>query len=98
MLEQADHYISLLPSPPSSEPVMEILKPIGLFVRSVEQVVDDIPDENGLIQALREPQEFKKKIRPTALDFRLLERPDNVHAMPILPEPRFFSNEKQESE
>ena len=77
----------------------ELLKLIGLFVRSVEQVITGSPDENGLIQALREPQEeFKKEIRQTAPDFRPLERPNNILAMPPLPEPRFLSSEEQESE
>jgi len=80
----------------------ELLKLIGLFVRSVEQVITGAPDENGLIQALREPrEEFKKKIRQTAPDFRPLERPNNpgyILAMPPLPEPRFLSSEEQESE
>jgi len=79
--------------------VAELLKLIGLFVRSVEQVITGSPDENGLIQALREPQEeFKKEIRQTAPDFRPLERPNNILAMPPLPEPRFLSSEEQESE
>ena len=80
----------------------ELLKLIGLFVRSVEQVIAGAPDANGLIQALREPrEEFKKKIRQTAPDFRPLERPNNpndILAMPLLPEPRFLSSEEQESE
>ena len=77
----------------------EILKLIGQFVRSVEQVVAGAPDDNGLIQALRAPrEEFKTKIRQTAPDFRPLERPNNVDDTPILPEPRFLSTEEQESE
>jgi hypothetical protein len=78
----------------------ELLKLIGLFVRSVEQVVTGAPDANGLMQALRGPrEEFKKKIRQTAPDFRPLERPNNPNlAIPLLPEPRFLSSEEQESE
>ena len=79
----------------------ELLKLIGLFVRSVEQVVTGAPDANGLMQALREPrEEFKKKIRQTAPDFRPLERPNpnNTLAMSALPEPRFLSSEEQESD
>jgi len=79
----------------------ELLKLIGLFVRSVEQVIAGAPDENGLMQALREPrEEFKKKIRQTAPDFRPLERPNNTNilGMPVLPEPRFLSSEEQESD
>ena len=80
----------------------ELLKLIGLFVRSVEQVVDGNPDANGLIQALRGPQEeFRKKIRQTAPDFCPLERhnnPNNTLAMPLFLEPSFLSSEEQESD
>jgi hypothetical protein len=102
LLEQTDHDISRLPNPPSAEPLAELLKLIGLFVRSVEQVITGAPEANGLMQALREPrEEFKKKIRLTAPDFRPLERPNNTTnslAMSVLPEPRFLSSEEQESE
>ena len=79
----------------------EILKLIGQFVRSVEHIVAGTPNDGGLMQALREPrEEFKKKIRQTAPDFRPLERPraDNAQAMPVLPPPSFLSNEEPESE
>jgi len=99
LLEQTNHDISRLPSPPSAEPLAELLKLIGQFVRSVEQVIAGAPDDNGLIQTLRDPQEvFKRKIRQTAPDFRPLERPKNVQDAPVLPEPRFLSTEEQESE
>jgi hypothetical protein len=99
LFEQTVHDISRLPNPPSAEPMAELLKLIGQFVRSVEQVVAGTPDDNGLIQALRGPrEEFKRKIRQTAPDFRPLERPNNVHDTPVLPEPRFLSAEEQESE
>jgi hypothetical protein len=77
----------------------EILKLIGQFVRSVEQVVAGAPDDNGLIQTLRGPrEEFKKKIRQTAPDFRPLERPDNVHDTLVLADPSFLSTEEPESD
>jgi len=99
LFEQTVHDISRLPNPPSAEPMAELLKLIGQFVRSAEQVVAGAPDDNGLIQTLRGPrEEFKKKIRQTAPDFRPLERPNNVHDTPVLPEPRFLSTEEQESE
>lgn len=99
LLEQTDHDISRLPNPPSEEPMAEILKLIGLFVRSVDQVIAGSPDENGLMQALREPREgFKKKIRQTAPDFRPLERPNQALVTPAPPEPSFLSSEEQESD
>lgn len=99
LLEQVNEDISGLPNPPTSEPVVEIMKLIGTFVRSIEQIVAGSPDDNGLIQALRGPREqFKREIRQTAPDFRPLEKPRDVNTAPVLPEPRFLSNEEAESE
>jgi hypothetical protein len=76
LLERTTHDLSRLPSPPSSEPVGEMLRLIGSFARSVEYLVEGTPDDDGLIQALREPRKsFKKAIRLTAPDFRPLARP-----------------------
>jgi hypothetical protein len=99
LLKQTNGDISSLPKPPSSEPMEEILKLIGQFIRSVENVVIGAPDDDGLIQALCGPQEvFKKEIRQTAPDFRPFERPDDVQAMPVLPSPSFLSSEESEPE
>lgn len=92
--------IDRLPSPPSSEPVAEILKLIGGFVRSIERLVSGIPGENGLMQTLRMPQnEFKRAIRQTAPDFRPLEHPQGqvIDNTPF-PPPSFLSNEETEWE
>ncbi|KAI9431841.1 hypothetical protein F5148DRAFT_1155063 [Russula earlei] len=40
-LDRTNNEISRLPSPPSSEPVGEMLRLIGLFVRSIERLVED---------------------------------------------------------
>ena len=99
LLEQAEHDISRLPSPPTSEPKVEMLRLISQFVRSVERLVTGTPGKDGLIQTLRKPQEeFKGNIRQTAPDFRPFERPRDVAALPLLPPPRFLSNEEPESE
>ncbi len=99
LLEQVNNDISALPAPPSSEPMVEIMKRIGVFVRSIEHIVAGAPDENGLIQALHGPQEkFKDQIRLTAPDFRPFEQPRDVSAAPVLPQPGFLSNEEAESE
>jgi hypothetical protein len=99
LLEQVNDGISGLPNPPSPEPMVEIMQLIGAFVRSIEHIIAGSPDDNGLIQALRGPREqFKKEIRQTAPDFRPLERPRDVNTAPVLPEPRFLSNEEAESE
>jgi hypothetical protein len=101
LLEQLNDDILALPNPPSPEPVVEIMKLIGAFVRSIELIVAGSPDDNGLIQALRGPREqFKKEIRQTAPDFRPLEQPTGkaVNTVPVLPQPTFLSNEEAESE
>lgn len=91
--------ISTLPDPPSSEPMVEIMKRIGDFVRSIEHIVAGSPDENGLIQALHEPREqFKREIRQTAPNFRPLEQPKGLNLASVLPQPSFLSNEESESE
>ena len=99
LLEQLNDDISDLPKPPTSEPVVEIMKLIGAFVRSIEHIVVGSPDDDGLIQALRGPREkFKREVRQTAPDFRPLERPKDINNALVLPEPRFLSNEEVESE
>jgi len=99
LFERTDHDISRLPIPPSADPMGDLLKMIGAFVRRVEHITAGSPDENGLIQAVRGPRnQFKREIRQTAPDFRPLERPRDVNTSPALPEPRFLSNEEQGSE
>lgn len=99
LLEQLNDDISLLPKPPSPEPVAEIMQLISAFTRSIVHIVAGAPDDNGLIQTLRGPREqFKKEIRQTAPDFRPLERPRDVNTAPVLPEPGFLSNEEVESD
>ncbi|KAH9965472.1 P-loop containing nucleoside triphosphate hydrolase protein [Russula dissimulans] len=96
-LEHTRHEISRLPSPPSSEPVGEMLRLIGLFVRSLERLIEGTPDEDGLIQALRGPQtDFKKAIRQTALDFRPHPRPVLFAKPTVLPKPDFLPDEEIE--
>ncbi|KAH9007584.1 P-loop containing nucleoside triphosphate hydrolase protein [Lactarius deliciosus] len=96
LLDQIQMDIARLPSPPSSEPVAEILKLIGGFVRSIERLVSGTPGENELMQTLRGPQnEFKRAVRQTAPDFRPLERPQAqvVDNTPV-PPPSFLSSEE----
>jgi hypothetical protein len=80
----------------------EIMNLISAFVRSVEQLVvaaGSAPDENGLIQSIRESgAQFKKAIRQTAPDFRPLERPLDPMSTPILPPMTFLSNEEEEGD
>ena len=97
LLDQTNHDIERLPSPPSSEPMAEILNLIGAFVHSVQHTVRGAPDENGLIQALREPRDqFKRAIRQTVPDFRPLERPKDVTDVKAPPPIEFLANEESE--
>ena len=104
LLERTTHDLSRLPSPPSSEPVGEILRLIGSFARSIEYLVEGTPDDDGLIQALREPRKsFKKAIRQTAPDFRPLARPKKTEKSmnkepTILPAPIFLKDEEEDWE
>lgn len=95
---QTQQDISQLPSPPSSEPIAEIMKLISAFVQSMKDLVDGIsPDEDGLIQKLHGPRdEFKKAIRQTAPYFLPLERSLVVDTTPVLPS--FLSSEEAEWE
>ena len=91
LLEQVNKDILGLPVAPSSEPMVDIVNRIDAFVRSIEHIVAGAPDEDGLIQALHRPREqFKREIRQTAPDFRPLERPRDVNAAPVLPQPCFL--------
>jgi hypothetical protein len=80
-----------------------MLRLIGSFARSIEYVVEGSPDDDGLIQALREPRKsFKKAIRQTAPDFRPLARPRKsgksviVFELPAPPPPIFLNNEEED--
>ena len=71
----------------------------GLFVGSLQHLVNGTSESDGLIQTLRKPrEEFKGNIRQTAPNFRPFERPKNASTVPVLPPPRFLSNEEPESE
>jgi hypothetical protein len=62
---------------------------ISSFVRSIEGLIDGVPDENGLIQTLRGPHtEFKNAIRRTAPDFRPLTPTGSE--IPTIPSPPKF--------
>ena len=77
----------------------EMFRLTGLFVNSLKHLVKGTSESDGLIQTLRKPrEEFKGNIRRTAPDFRPFERPKSVSTVPVLPPPRFLSNEESESE
>jgi hypothetical protein len=79
-----------------------MLRLIGLFARSIEYLVEGTPDDDGLMQALREPRKsFKKAIRQTAPDFRPLARPKRTEKLMIKqpatpPAPIFLKDEEED--
>lgn len=80
-----------------------MLRLIGSFARSIENLVEGTPDDDGLMQALRGPRKnFKKAIRQTAPDFRPLARPKRIEKMNSLkqpeipPAPSFLKDEEED--
>jgi hypothetical protein len=76
-----------------------MLRLIGSFARSIEYLVEGTPDDDGLIQALREPRKsFKKAIRQTAPDFRPLARPKKLMSKQLAtpPAPIFLQDEEED--
>jgi hypothetical protein len=71
------------------------LKLIGAFVRSIQRLVDGVPDENGLLQTLRGPRdEFKEAIRHTAPYFLPIESSRVVEVTGTVPPFSFLSSEE----
>jgi hypothetical protein len=67
--------IQLLPRPPSKNPCQDILNLISNFTRDLSKHLEGIPDEDGLIQAVKLQQRcFQMAIRATPPDFRPYER------------------------
>ncbi|KAF8805211.1 hypothetical protein BYT27DRAFT_7258317 [Phlegmacium glaucopus] len=64
-----------LPKPPSDDPRGEIASLLHRFTSDLAHEIRGIPDEDGLIQAIRPAQEkFLKAIRMTAPNFRPFEQ------------------------
>ena len=64
-----------LPKPPSDDPRGEISSLLHAFTSDLAQEIRGVPDEDGLVQAIRPAQEkFRRAIRMTAPDFRPFER------------------------
>ena len=63
-----------LPKPPSDDPRGEISSLLHTFTSDLAQEIRGVPDEDGLLQAIRPAQEkFRREIRRTAPDFRPFE-------------------------
>lgn len=86
LLETTEFSIDKLPSPPSSEPVTEILQLVGKFTQAVERQTQGIASENGLLQILRPSQvAFQRAIRITAPDFRPFKKVEPNSPAPAVP-------------
>jgi hypothetical protein len=67
LIERTNIELHDLPSPPSSEPLREILRLITDLMRAVEKQVEGVPGSEGLLQQIRPQQEeFRTVIRTTA--------------------------------
>ncbi|KAI9508380.1 P-loop containing nucleoside triphosphate hydrolase protein [Russula earlei] len=67
LLEKTDQELHVLPSPPSSEPLKDVIRLITNFTREMEKQVEGIPENGGLLQQIRPQQEaFRTAIRTTA--------------------------------
>jgi hypothetical protein len=67
LIERTNIELHELPSPPSSEPLREILRLITDLTRAVEKQVKGVPGSEGLLQQIRPQQEeFRTAIRTTA--------------------------------
>lgn len=65
----------MLPRAPSVNPQAEISSMLHDFVKDLERHLEGVPDEDGLLQAIRPAQErFRRSIRQTAPNFRPFER------------------------
>ncbi|THH04716.1 hypothetical protein EW146_g10107 [Bondarzewia mesenterica] len=91
LLTRIEQNLRSLPAPPSSEPVTEILRMVGGFIRAVEKHTEGTPTADGLLQTLRPGQEqFTSVIRSTAPDFRPLKRQES--ATQAMPQPNFLDD------
>ncbi|KAI0067648.1 hypothetical protein BV25DRAFT_1834706 [Artomyces pyxidatus] len=93
--ERVELSLSKLPTPPSTDSLVEMTNLLTNFSNAVASHVEGSPDEDGLIQAIRPHQEkFKLAIRTLAPDFRLCKQAESVFfsALPpmdfLLPEDR----------
>jgi hypothetical protein len=67
LIEKTNLELHDLPSPPSSEPLREILRLITDLARAVEKQVEGVPGSGGLLQQIRPQQEeFRTAVRTTA--------------------------------
>ncbi|KAF8805241.1 hypothetical protein BYT27DRAFT_7224945 [Phlegmacium glaucopus] len=84
-----------LPRAPSSDPRNEISTLLHNFTSDLARHIEGVPDEDGLLQAIRPAQErFRKVIRMTAPNFRPFEQ--KYEGQRHLGRPSFLVNEEGE--
>ena len=67
--------LQLLPKPPSQNPCQDVLNLISNFTLDLSKHLEGIPDEEGLLQAIKRQQKyFRTAIRATPPNFRPYER------------------------
>ena len=78
LLENTESAIKQLPPPPPKEPVAEVLRMTGSFIRDIIKIAVGTPDPNGMLQILRPAQNiFSHAIRKTAPVFKPKDRTYN---------------------
>jgi hypothetical protein len=72
---RARELLDSLPKPPSDDPRGEISSLLHTFTSNLAQEIRGVPDEDGLLQAIRPAQEtFRRAIRMSAPNFRPFEK------------------------
>jgi hypothetical protein len=93
LLEETQKRLSELPSPPSPEPVNEIIRLVTKFTRNLARHIEGSPEGDGLLQSIRPYQnDFKQAIRATAPEFRPY---DSASPQSGLPEPPSFLSQEE---
>lgn len=88
--------LNKLPKPPSSDPVNEICTLIHNFTVDLHRHLEGVPDDDGMIQAIRPAQNvFRKAIRATAPKFRPFE--EKLKANRHLSLPSFLLYEERQA-
>lgn len=85
--------LNKLPKAPSSDPVNDICTLIHTFTTDLARHVEGVPDQDGLLQAIRPAQnKFRQAIRATAPNFQPFE--EKLKATRPLISPSFLSHEE----
>ena len=93
LLKQTELRLASLPTPPSQNPVAEIIDIVSGFSRSLSSYVEGTPDERGIHQTIRPLHtKFREAIKKSAPDFRPYKPEKPIGYTP----PSFLAAEKEE--